>query len=552
MASCGTMIQMNGCDNVLIENLELDGNIDHTIIGGEFNTDGLQIDYDGIFMNACTNVTFLNDNVHHFGRDGIYIIYKYCPNPMPVFPPPNIMNCRILSSQFTYNGRNAMSWGGGTGLFVNNCEFSFSGQSRLFSQPGAGLDIEYENSNFPNSSGVFRNTRFRYNKYHGLISDAGLRRRVYVQYNTFSFCDFVGSEHGDCAWPNAPQFRFNFCNFYGKIQQPYSNITKDPSTDPRRFDDCEFHTCGFFETYNDLDLNDPPECYGLHYFSFTEPETFYNGSWSIITPSPVAIHEPLIEFTNATRVFLDHCNVSTDLTNKLIYLANGIANVSSFNRNKINGTTFTSNGMNFDKCDRDLTSIYHTNIGTHNVGFRWSTSYRPGTCNDGQFWQFFATYGATSCGVRYSIPYAPILYNYPYGFYWTYPTSNPNIIHEILTGKFMDIIDVHTAMPLFSAPCSTPVAWVNPDCSVSSERHGKKITPEQQNSLYVFPTITLDELTIRTSKTDEVCRLVDVFGSTIIDCIRIDKEVKINVAELKSGVYFIVSNTAESVKFIKQ
>ena len=77
----------------------------------------------------------------------------------------------------------------------------------------------------------------------------------------------------------------------------------------------------------------------------------------------------------------------------------------------------------------------------------------------------------------------------------------------------------------------------------------KKFAPAQS---FAQQSIAQNELTIRTSKTDEVCRLVDVFGSTIIDCIRIEKEVKINVDELKSGVYFIVSNTAESVKFIKQ
>ena len=154
LASPGVMIRLYDCRNVAINNLELDGNIDNTFIGGAKNGDGFQIGYDGIVINASTDVRINHVNAHHFGRDGIYVNYLVCAKGYPRNWP--VMNMTINNSKFIYNGRNNMTWAGGIGLNVSNTEFSYAAQGRIGSKPYSGVDIEYELSNVPNNNGYFK------------------------------------------------------------------------------------------------------------------------------------------------------------------------------------------------------------------------------------------------------------------------------------------------------------------------------------------------------------------------------------------------------------
>jgi hypothetical protein len=78
-ANVGQMIVLTRCANILIQDLELDGNSGKYTLGGPSDQGaGIQLHSDGIRLggpeapsSANTNVTIRNVNAHHFGRDGL-------------------------------------------------------------------------------------------------------------------------------------------------------------------------------------------------------------------------------------------------------------------------------------------------------------------------------------------------------------------------------------------------------------------------------------------------------------------------------------------------
>lgn len=166
-ALVGDMIYLNFCNRVTIKNLELDGNISETVIGGGY-TEGIQLGgYSGITMVSSRNVIVDNVRIHHFGFDGLTVRDAYCPlGPVESYNEIGL-NLILNKCQFTYNARNNMTWAGGYKVTANGCVFNFAGRSRYISKPGAGLDIEYEpyglGWGYGNSRGRFTDCHFEYN-----------------------------------------------------------------------------------------------------------------------------------------------------------------------------------------------------------------------------------------------------------------------------------------------------------------------------------------------------------------------------------------------------
>ena len=173
------------------------------------------------------------------------------------------MNMLITNSKFNYNSRMGLTWGGGRGLNVFNCQFNYQGQGRFASKPYSGVDIEYEGgSNVGNMNGYFRNCKFKYNKYTGMICDAGSGRspngsryynpRDYFSRNfDFEFCDFVGSDGGVTCHPNSRNFDFHSCNFFGRTWKAFYSPVPGSTFN---FDNTKFYDCLFSEEYTDPDI----------------------------------------------------------------------------------------------------------------------------------------------------------------------------------------------------------------------------------------------------------------------------------------------------------
>jgi hypothetical protein len=116
----------------------------------------------------------------------------------------------------------------------------------------------------------------------------------------------------------------------------------------------------------------------------------------------------------------------------------------------------------------------------------------------------------------------------------------------------MDLVDPFSAMPLMASPCSYPAAVLSPICLSPLAR--KKGEPIKINTseMEVFPSMTSSEITIRSSPNQERCCILNVLGVKVTNDFYVVSEYKLNVSSMESGLYFVVSKSGKSVKFVKQ
>jgi hypothetical protein len=216
------MISAENCSGPIdIRDLELDGNLEHLLIGGPYGDAGWQIRASGIdLINNFGPERLTRIHSHHHPLDGLII---------------DGVDSRAATSSITefvaeYNGRQGCSIVGGRGYAFTRCKFNHTGKVQLASPPGAGVDIEAEagkqvrdlrfvDCEFSNTTGA------------ALTADSGPSEGA-----IFERCTFIGTTNW-AAWPNKPRFRFVNCNFVGPIVSAFGDA------DPARA--CQFHDCTF-------------------------------------------------------------------------------------------------------------------------------------------------------------------------------------------------------------------------------------------------------------------------------------------------------------------
>ena len=223
-ATIGYPIYLKECKNISINGVEIDGNQNGMILGGKFGDNGFQLPHDGIFIENCTYITVNKVNIHHMGRDGIQIA-----NLTPQKKSTPDQHITITNSVFEYNGRQGLSWVGGSGLKVSNSKFNHTGRGRFVSSPAAGVDIEAERGIITN--GIFENCEFFDNHACGLVADSG--ESSDMQCNN---CTFWGTTNWS-MWTTKPNYNFYKCRFYGSIVHGYNSPTHEDAT---KFIQCSF------------------------------------------------------------------------------------------------------------------------------------------------------------------------------------------------------------------------------------------------------------------------------------------------------------------------
>ena len=213
----GYGIILKNCKNITIEGIEIDGNQDGMILGGKFGDHGFQLDHDGLFIENSTNITIENVSIHHMGRDGIHIANK---TPQKWQTPDQKIT--IKNSSFEYNGRQGLSWIGGSGLKVVDSKFNHTGRGRFVSAPAAGMDIEAEVGIIQN--GYFENCEFVDNNSCGMVADSGESRDMW-----FTKCRFWGTTNWS-MWTTKPNYNFEKCEFTGSIVQGYDSPNDKDAT----------------------------------------------------------------------------------------------------------------------------------------------------------------------------------------------------------------------------------------------------------------------------------------------------------------------------------
>lgn len=212
-AQIGQLINITNCRSVTISDLELDGNINNQIIGGDWGDVNRQLGARGIYELENDNVLVQNVYSHHHGLDGFETKRTVTSSSEEVYPH-TYVNCRG-----TYNGRQGISWTGGNNLTMISCDMSHTGKNGVVSSaPGAGIDIEPEASLGKN--GTFINCRFYDNTGPGMLASAGPSSDC-----TFYSCQMIGTTTWS-GWCQYPGYRFHDCKIVGAWVWPGG------STDP--------------------------------------------------------------------------------------------------------------------------------------------------------------------------------------------------------------------------------------------------------------------------------------------------------------------------------
>jgi hypothetical protein len=176
------ILYFRGNQNITLQNLAIDGNALQANIGGYFS-DVYQV-MGGIGLAFWQNEKATITNVASYNNlsDGILIAYQGQLAGAPNKPH------TLLNVSASYNGRSGFSWTGGNGLYVENSDFNHNSKGIIVSPPGAGVDIEPENTIL--SNGYFKNVRFINNAGAGILIDSNNVSNV-----TFEDCLFWGTTY---------------------------------------------------------------------------------------------------------------------------------------------------------------------------------------------------------------------------------------------------------------------------------------------------------------------------------------------------------------------
>jgi hypothetical protein len=203
------MINLTGNADVTVRGVELDGNAAGLVLGGMWGDKGWQCAATGIAAYSNAKLSVEDVHTHHHGLDGVLIGFRGLTERDA--PRPHSLT-RVRSE---YNARQGLSWVGGIGLTATDCKFSHTGKGRFSSAPGAGVDIEAEES-------VCRNGRFVRcemvnNTGGGMVADSGNGG-----YSAFEQCVFWGTTSWS-VFPRRPGLRFTDCRFHGSIPNPFGS-----------------------------------------------------------------------------------------------------------------------------------------------------------------------------------------------------------------------------------------------------------------------------------------------------------------------------------------
>jgi hypothetical protein len=230
------MISVEGSAGpVTIQDIELDGNLPHLVIGGEYGDTGIQIAGTGVYLKDNKGSELLrNVHSHHHPQDGLII--DGLDDPALA----KRTTRRAENVRCEYNGRQGLSLVGGRGWTFSQSRFSHTGRAGIGSNPGAGVDIEAEGGK-TNRNHVFLDCELADNIGCGLVADSGDSADV-----SFERCRFIGTTMWS-AWPDKPGFRFRGCTFVGSLVHAYGDpnparaaqfydclFTDDPRQSPNR------------------------------------------------------------------------------------------------------------------------------------------------------------------------------------------------------------------------------------------------------------------------------------------------------------------------------
>jgi len=239
--------------------------------------------------------------------------------------------CVLENVQSEYNARQGLSWVGGIGLTAYNCKFNHTGKGAFAGNPGAGVDIEAEESVC--RGGRFINCEFINNDGVGMVADSGDGG-----YTTFENCTFWGTTSW-ATWNTKPGMVFNSCNFYGSIVHAFGS-TSHPEL-ATKYNHCHFE-----------DKEHPD--YGVYRYPFLIVHDMPDGSNVTFDDCDIVANE--IKSLWLTSDYEDGGNIilkNSNVTHRAIIEPDDF--IINFLRVKISNTHF------MEDYPSDLNSVYYVN-----------------------------------------------------------------------------------------------------------------------------------------------------------------------------------------------
>lgn len=242
LSDLGAMIYLDQCSNVAVRNLELNGNIDDMSIGGKWGDIGIQAGGDGVITMNSGDISVVNVDAHHHGRDGM-LVYGDASGfaAVDAFYSTNysgLMNISLRECKMEWNSRMGLTLGAGNGVTADGCAFNWNGAGpTISSSPAAGVDIEYHGA-YEIKHSTFTGCEFKYNKAWGVISDAQFWPQI--EDHRFVGCTFVGSDGGAALRASARAMSFSGCKIAGTVSRVYDLQPSDPPNFRTTFTGCAF------------------------------------------------------------------------------------------------------------------------------------------------------------------------------------------------------------------------------------------------------------------------------------------------------------------------
>jgi len=355
-AAVGICILLQNCENVTVAGLAINGNVGKAVVGGHWGDTGIQLNYDGIFVGDSRRITLRGLALHHLGRDGIQVL-NHLAKTLGDAQADNIL---LENLTCNYNGRQGLSVTGVSGLRAVNCSFSHTGRvvipalgKALFSNPGAGVDLEPENGFVKNVR--LDNCRLVNNAGQALVADRPAGSHPETTKNVVIANSLLWGTTNWSAWVTQPDFLFTNCRIYGAFVHGARATNPSEAT---RFVGC---------TFEDKPYRGQP-AYGqslLHsdgaarYMSFTDCR--FVGTHNYLTWAIVA------QADTASYFHVRRCTFLYDY-----------AQPPQGTYNNLQGAVFT--GVNAFRDGPHRTSKHHTNTTLGNGGAPQSTVVRaPGS-----------------------------------------------------------------------------------------------------------------------------------------------------------------------------
>ncbi|GAB3870772.1 hypothetical protein GCM10028824_19800 [Hymenobacter segetis] len=236
--SGGTCFVLQGCDNVQVNNLAFNGSSAQLEVGGHWGDTGIQLQFDGIFIENSRRISMRRLALHHFGRDGIQVLNHLAKS----LDDPNREEILLENSTCNYNGRQGLSLTGVNGFRAVNCNFSHTGRivpastgKALFSNPGAGIDLEPQDGYVTNVS--LEKCRFVDNAGQAIVSDWVDESHPSGTRNIVISGSLLWSTTNWSAWVTQAGFLFKDCRIYGAFVHGCHAATAQEAT---RFVGCTF------------------------------------------------------------------------------------------------------------------------------------------------------------------------------------------------------------------------------------------------------------------------------------------------------------------------